>query len=126
MNEGMIVHDQKDTSAQMLSETSGRMPPPQQVHHYYHAQKSGGTAAILEILPGLFAQTFGIGHIYAGNTGTGLLFMFGYWALAFINFLLCFIFIGFITWPLCWITIAIISTLTASNSTKNLPPSSFN
>ncbi|MFT3763237.1 MAG: hypothetical protein QM761_11675 [Pseudoxanthomonas sp.] len=102
-------------------------PPPaqpvQQVHHYYHPQKSGGVAAMLEILPGLFFQTFGIGHLYAGNVGTGLLFMFGYWALAFVNLLLCFVVIGFVTWPLCWVATAIVSTLIAGNSVNNATPS---
>lgn len=107
---------------------TSNLPPPvvpthtqsavQQVHHYYHPHKSGGTAALLEVLPGLF-QVFGIGHLYAGNVGTGLFFMFGYWALAFVNFLLCFVFIGFITWPLCWIAIMIISSIVASNSCKS-------
>lgn len=90
----------------------------QQVHHYYHPHKSGGVAALLEVIPGLF-QVFGIGHMYAGNVVTGLLFMFGYWALAFVNFLLCFVFIGFITWPLCWIATMIISPLTAANACKS-------
>ncbi len=95
-------------------------PPtaPQQVHHYYHPQKSGGIAALLEVLPGFF-QVFGIGHLYAGNVATGLIIMFGYWAVAFVNFLLCFVFIGFITWPLCWIATMIISPLTAANSCKS-------
>ena len=92
-------------------------PAPQQVHHYYHPQKSAGTAALLEVLPGFF-QIFGIGHMYAGNVGTGLLVMFGYWALAFVNFLLCFVFIGLFTWPMCWLATVIISALTASNACK--------
>ncbi|WP_305805266.1 hypothetical protein [Stenotrophomonas sp. YIM B06876] len=96
------------------------MPPappaaPQQVHHHYHPHKSGGTAAVLEVVPGLF-QIFGIGHLYAGNVATGLLFMFGYWALALVNFLLCFVFIGFITWPLCWIATMILSPVVAARS----------
>ena len=94
-------------------------PAPQQVHHYYHPQKSGGVAALLEVLPGLFLQTFGIGHMYAGNVGTGLIIMFGYWALTFVNLILCFIVIGFITWPICWIATAILSTIIASNSVKS-------
>ena len=53
-------------------------PPPvppqvQHVHHHYVPAKSSGTAAILELVPGIFIQTFGIGHLYAGNVGTGLL-----------------------------------------------------
>ena len=87
------------------------------VHHYVPV-KSGGTAALLEILPGFFLQTFGIGHIYAGRVGTGLIFMFGYWLLLFLNILLCFVFVGYITGPLCWIAAMIISPLTASNACK--------
>lgn len=94
--------------------------PPQQVqhvvHHYQQPPKSSGTAVLLEILPGLFFQTFGIGHIYTGNVGLGLLFMFGYWFVAFINFLLCLIIIGIFTWPLCLIFTMIISSILASNA----------
>lgn len=99
------------------------MPPAppaatQHVHHHYHPQKSGGIAAVLEVVPGLF-QIFGIGHMYAGNVLTGLFFMFGYWALALVNFLLLFVVIGWITWPLCWIATMIISPLIAANSCKS-------
>lgn len=106
---------------------SSNLPPPiaaaaapvQQLHHHYHQQqKSAGIAAALEVVPGLF-QIFGIGHIYAGNVGTGLLFMFGYWAVALLNLLLCFIYIGLITWPLCWIATVLISSLTAANSCRS-------
>ena len=98
-------------------------PPPapavqQQVHHYYHPQKSGGVAALLEVLPGLF-QVFGIGHMYAGNVATGLIIMFGYWAVAFLNLLLLLVLIGWVTWPLCWIAAMIISPLTAANACKS-------
>jgi len=86
---------------------------------YYVPQKSAGVAVILELLPGMFIQTFGIGHLYAGNVGVGLLFMFGYWFVLFINFLLCFIFIGFITLPICWIFTLIISTISAASSVTN-------
>jgi TM2 domain-containing membrane protein YozV len=86
------------------------------VHHYQSPPKSPGTAVLLEILPGFFFQTFGIGHIYAGNVGTGLLIMFGYWFVTVINFLLCFLLIGLITWPLCFILTITISSITASNA----------
>lgn len=94
--------------------------PPQQVqhvvHHYQSPPRSPGAAVLLEILPGIFLQTFGIGHIYAGNVAVGLLFMFGYWFVAFVNFLLLFVLIGFITWPLCFLATLIISSITASNA----------
>ena len=94
--------------------------PPQHVqhvvHHYYAPPKSSGVAALLELLPGLFFQTFGIGHMYAGNVGVGLLLMFGYWIVLFFNILLCFLLIGLITTPLCWMAMMVISTVTASNA----------
>ncbi|MEA2751291.1 MAG: hypothetical protein QOI41_5434, partial [Myxococcales bacterium] len=34
--------------------------------------KNGGLAVALELLGGFFFQTFGIGHLYAGNVGMGL------------------------------------------------------
>jgi TM2 domain-containing membrane protein YozV len=80
--------------------------------------KSSGLAVMFELLGGSFLQTFGIGHIYAGNVGTGLAWMFGYWAITFVNFLLCFVIIGFVTWPLCWIAAMIVSSITASNAAK--------
>jgi TM2 domain-containing membrane protein YozV len=97
--------------------------PPQHVqhvvHHYQAPPKSSGTAVLLEVLPGFFFQTFGIGHIYAGNVGTGLLFMFGYWFIQFINLLLCLLIIGFITLPLCFILAMVISPILASNAAES-------
>jgi TM2 domain-containing membrane protein YozV len=96
--------------------------PPQQVrhvvHHYQAPPKSSGTAVLLEVLPGFFLQTFGIGHMYAGNVGTGLLFMFGYWFIQFINLLLCMLIIGFITLPLTFILAMVISPILASNAAE--------
>ncbi|HYY94116.1 MAG TPA: hypothetical protein VE713_06320, partial [Pyrinomonadaceae bacterium] len=71
-----------------------QQPVVQYVNYYQTPPRSSGVAALLELLPGLFFQTFGIGHIYAGNVGVGLLFMFGYWFIQFINVLLCFVLIG--------------------------------
>jgi TM2 domain-containing membrane protein YozV len=98
--------------------------PPQQVRHvvHHHQQsppKASAVAVLLEIMPGLFLQTFGIGQIYAGNVGTGLLFMFGYWFLTFVNFLLCFVLVGFITWPLCFLGAMILSPVLAANSVNS-------
>ena len=80
--------------------------------------KNGGLAVALELLGGSFFQTFGIGHLYAGNVGMGLGLMFGYWALSAINLVLCFAFIGFITWPVTWVVFMTISAITASNAAK--------
>ena len=81
-------------------------------------QADPGIAALLEVLGGMFAQTFGLGHIYAGNITAGLLFMFGYWFLCFINIMLMFVLVGILTYPLCWIMIMIISPIVAANSVK--------
>lgn len=96
--------------------------PPQHVQHvvphYQSPPKASAVAVLLEVLPGFFFQTFGIGQMYAGNVGTGLLFMFGYWFIQFINLLLCFVFIGILTLPLCFILAMIISPILASRAAE--------
>jgi hypothetical protein len=79
---------------------------------------SGGVAAVLELLFGLFFGTFGIGHIYAGNVAFGLLVMFGGWFVLGVNVLLCFVGIGFLTLPLCWLAMLILSPLIAANACR--------
>ena len=96
-------------------------PYPQQQHvvqHYRTPPKATAVAVLLEVLPGFFFQTFGIGNLYAGNVAVGLLFMFGYWFIQFINILLCFVLIGFITLPLCFILAMVISPIVASNAAR--------
>ena len=98
-------------------------PQPYQQQYapaYQRPQSSAdpGVAALLEVLGGMFMQTFGIGHIYAGNVTTGLLFMFGFWFLCAINVILMVVLIGFLTYPICWIAIMIISPIVAANSVK--------
>jgi TM2 domain-containing membrane protein YozV len=90
--------------------------PVVQYNYYQSPPRSSGVAVLLEVLPGFFFQTFGIGHIYAGNVGIGLLFMFGFWFIQFVNVLLCFLIIGFITFPLCWLAAMIISPILAANA----------
>jgi len=82
------------------------------------APKNTGLAVALELLGGFFFQTFGIGHLYAGNIGMGLGLMFGYWVLTAINVVLCFAFVGLITWPLTWLGFMILSSITANNAAK--------
>ena len=61
---------------------------------YQHPQiKSPGLAAVLSFLWG------GLGQIYNGEIGKGLLIMF----VQFINALLMLVLIGFFTWPIVWI-----------------------
>lgn len=57
----------------------------------------------LELGPGAFLQTFGVGHLYAGRVGPGLALMFGYWVLQAINAALVTVWIGLITAPLTWL-----------------------
>ncbi len=80
--------------------------------------KNPGLAVALELLGGFFFQTFGVGHLYAGNIGLGLGLMFGYWVLTAINVVLCFVLIGLVTWPLTWVAFMIISSITANNAAK--------
>ena len=67
---------------------------------------------LLELLPGLCIQTFGIGHIYAGNTGLGIGFLVGFWAIVLANVALIFFCgVGLIVWPICWIIFMILSPI---------------
>lgn len=96
-------------------------PVVREVHHYHQSPTPApdpGIAVILEILPGMMLQTFGIGNIYAGNVTAGILMMVGYWVAAFLNLLLCFVLIGFITWPLTWIAFMILCPVCASEAAK--------
>lgn len=77
-----------------------------------------GTAALLEVLGGLFLHTYGIGWIYAGEVGKGLIIMFGWWIVAGINAILLALVIGIFTWPLCWLAMVIISPIMVSNHCK--------
>jgi hypothetical protein len=84
-------------------------------------KRSGGTAAVLEILFGLLFQTFGPGHFYAGNVGTGLFFMLGYWAFLIANVVLASITCGLwlpvamVAVPTVWFVLMIVSPLLAAN-----------
>jgi len=103
-------------------------PPPPPASHGLYAmqapglipveQKNPGMAVALELLGGTFLQTFGIGHLYAGNVGVGLGLMFGYWALTALNVVLCFVLVGFVTWPLTWIAFMILASITADAAAK--------
>jgi TM2 domain-containing membrane protein YozV len=89
-----------------------------EVRPYMAAGPDNGIAALLEILPGIFLQTFGIGHIYAGKVFRGLIIMLSSWLLLSINLALCHLLIGFVTWPLTFLAFAIFSTIGASNAAK--------
>lgn len=80
--------------------------------------KDPGVALILELVPGLFLQTFGIGNLYAGNLAWGLALMLGYWFASLVNLLLCFVLIGFVTWPMTWLAFALVGSLLAVNKAK--------
>jgi len=88
----------------------------QVIAHGSMVPKSGGTAALLEVLGGLLIQTFGIGHLYAGRVGRGLLIMFGYWIIQSINVLLMLVGVGFVTFALVWLVAIIASPLAAASS----------
>lgn len=77
--------------------------------------RSRGMAAVLEVIPGLF-QVFGIGHMYAGRVGTGLFYMFGYWAIQCFNVVLAFCGIGVVLAVIFWVLMMITSPISAANS----------
>lgn len=91
------------------------------------APVNAGTAAVLEVVFGLFFQTFGIGHMYAGHIATGFLVMFGYWGflllMAALTFLLgCLSFIlvplALVICPVVWFGMLILSPIIAAHSAK--------
>ncbi len=73
------------------------------------AKHSNALAIGLEVGPGFFFQTFGVGHMYAGRWSTGLALMFSYWVLQAINTALMSVWIGFITMPLTWLAYMIMA-----------------
>ena len=81
--------------------------------------KDPTAAILLEILPGICLQTFGIGNIYAGNVLGGVLIMIAYWISILVNIGLCFLLIGFITGPLTWIAFAVGSSYIAYQKAKS-------
>jgi hypothetical protein len=96
-------------SASAVSSTPG-IPLP--------GTKDPTAAVLLEILPALCLQTFGIGNIYAGNVLGGVLIMVGYWISCLVNFALCFILIGFLTWPLTFVAFGVCSSMLAYQKAK--------
>jgi TM2 domain-containing membrane protein YozV len=115
-----------------MTEAAAYPPPPvpQPTINVYATSASGapgvplaGTkdptaAVLLEVLPAICLQVFGIGNIYAGNVLVGLLIMVGYWLTCLVNLALCFILIGFITWPLTFAAFACGSSYLAYQKAK--------
>jgi hypothetical protein len=92
------------------------LPPAPEVHvHVQGPRRSGGTAALLELLGGLFCSLFGLGHIYAGSVGTGLFLMFGWWFFVAASVLVCAP-IALVVVPAAWFLLLIVSPLTAASS----------
>jgi hypothetical protein len=86
------------------------------VIHHRGPRSSPGTAAVLEIIFGLFLCTFGIGHIYAGSTVGGVLIMFFGWFLLLVTVLSLFS-LGCFTLPL-WLFMLILSPALAASSCR--------
>ena len=101
----------------MTQESSSEIVEVREIHHY-HPTRDPGLAVVLELVPGVFLQTFGIGNIYAGNIAGGILFMIGYWVLQVINIFLCFVLIGIVTLPLTWVAFMIICPVVANAVAK--------
>lgn len=80
--------------------------------------KDSTTAAVLEFICGLLLCTFGVGHIYAGHVGRGLVIMLGWWIICLLNLFLMAGGVGLFTFPLCWLGALIVSPLVAAESVE--------
>lgn len=100
--------------------------PPQPVQPWHPVavpvvapqQRSQGAAVALELVPGLFG-IFGIGSLYAGKTVQGILIMVSFWVLFWINVLLVFLVIGWVTGPLTWIAYLVLGVVTATRAVED-------
>jgi hypothetical protein len=96
------------------------------VHVYVKGSgRSGGAAAAVEVVFGLFLNTFGIGHIYAGHVLFGLFVMFGWWGFVGLTIGLAFLVgcahflllpLALAVLPVAWFLMLIISPIVAANS----------
>jgi len=80
-------------------------------------QKDPGIAALLEVVPGLFGF-LGIGHIYNGNLGKGIIFLIGYWIFLIIELILMFVIIGFLLIPINLVIILLSAYLAYQDAKK--------
>lgn len=78
-------------------------------------RKENTAAVLLEVLPGVFLQTFGIGHISQGRVGMGLFIMLSYWILQAINVALSWVLIGLVTGPLTFVFYLIAAPMNAAD-----------
>jgi len=90
------------------------VPPPIRVAD----EKSARIAVALEVVPGLLLQTFGLGHLYAGNWELCVFFVVGYWVILAANLALVPAPFVYATLPLCWVGIARGSGYLASESCR--------
>lgn len=82
---------------------------------YALERRDNTVAVMLEVLPGLFLQVFGLGHIYQGRVGMGLFIMISYWALQAVNLFLTFFLIGLLTGPLTWLFYLVAASMNAND-----------
>lgn len=80
-------------------------------------QKSAGVAVALELVFGLLG-IFGVGNLYAGRTGIGLALMFSFWGLFWVDVLLIFVFVGFVTMPLTWVAYLVAGPVLAAKAVE--------
>jgi TM2 domain-containing membrane protein YozV len=92
-------------------------PPPPPVFVAVVPQKSAGAAVALELVLGLFG-VFGVGNLYAGRAAVGILLMLSFWGLFWVNVLLVFLAIGFVTMPLTWIAYLVAGPLLAARGVE--------
>jgi len=78
-------------------------------------EQNNTVPVLLELFFGFFLQTFGIGHIAQGRVGMGLFIMLSYWALQFVNALLCMVLVGVVTMPLTWLLYMVAAPMNAAD-----------
>jgi TM2 domain-containing membrane protein YozV len=83
------------------------------------APKDPGIALVLELLPGIACQVWGLGSIYAGRVGQGLVIMVGYWIVQLVNVLLMFVLIGFLTAFATFVVTAVVASILAWNAARD-------
>jgi TM2 domain-containing membrane protein YozV len=94
-----------------------RWSGPPQAYVPVLAPRSAGAAVALELVLGLLG-IFGVGNMYAGRVGQGLVLMLTFWALFWVNFVLIFFVVGIVTMPLTWIAYLVLGPILAARAVE--------
>lgn len=84
-------------------------------------QKSASVAVVLDIFFAFFG-IMGVGSLYAGAPAPGLVLMVGFWFFTCINVALCFVLIGFVTFPITWLVCLLLSVHSSTSAVEAASP----